>query len=192
MLANLYDFDKTVYPRDSGTDFFIYCLRKNPKLIKYLPKVAVSGIKFLMDFGDNDQNKSNLYCFVKGIFVQQLAKDFWDEHIDDIFPFFLPQNRKLPTVVCSASPVFLLKPICERLKVDVLIATEVDPRTGVIFGKNCKGHEKIVRIKKQLPEYEFENVYSDSIKHDKEILALGKRAFKATKGKLEEIDISTL
>jgi HAD superfamily phosphoserine phosphatase-like hydrolase len=192
LLANLYDFDKTVYPRDSGTDFFKYCLRKKPSLIKYLPKIAVSGLKFVMHIGDNDINKSNLYCFVKGVYVQQLARDFWDEHIDEIYPFFLPQNRDLPAVVCSASPEFFLKPVCEKLKVDTLIATKVNPRTGVIFGKNCKGHEKIERIKKQLPDYEFENVYSDSIKNDKEMLSLGKKAFKATKGRLEKIDINSL
>ncbi len=189
MLANLYDFDKTVYPRDSGKDFFKFCFFKRPSLIKYLPKIIISGIKFTLNIGNNDVNKSNLYCFVKDVYVQQLAKEFWEKHYADIYPFFLPENRTLPAVVCSASPEFFLKPICEKLKVDVLIATKVNPRTGIIFGRNCKGHEKIERIKNQIPEYEFENVYSDTVRDDKELLSLGKKAFKVTKGKMEEIRI---
>ena len=66
----------------------------------------------------------------------------------------------------------------------------MNPETGEISGQNCKGTEKVNRIKKEIPRYSFRHVYSDSLKHDGPILALGERAFKATKGKLKEISVN--
>ncbi len=189
MLANLYDFDKTVYPRDSGVDFLKYCIRNHPHLIKCLPKILFFGLRFILKIGDNDKNKSKMYCFVKGVDIQKLAQDFWDEKGDEIYSFFLPQNRELPTVVCSASPEFLLDVICKKLKVDVLIATKINSKTGVLESKNCKHNEKVARIKAQIPDYEFANVYSDSFETDKPILKLGQRAFILKKGNMKEVFI---
>ncbi len=38
MKINLYDFDNTIYEGDSSTDFFFYCLKKYPKIVKIIPK----------------------------------------------------------------------------------------------------------------------------------------------------------
>ncbi|MBQ7595489.1 MAG: phosphoserine phosphatase, partial [Clostridia bacterium] len=46
MMIDLYDFDKTVYPKDSTSDYWLFCLKKKPKLIKYLPKQVWSAVKF--------------------------------------------------------------------------------------------------------------------------------------------------
>ena len=46
-------------------------------------------------------------------------------------------------VVISASPEFLLKPICEKININYLIASRVDIKTGVLLGKNCYGKEKV-------------------------------------------------
>ena len=34
---NVYDFDKTIYRRDSSTDFILYLFRRRPALLRFLP-----------------------------------------------------------------------------------------------------------------------------------------------------------
>lgn len=189
MKANLYDFDKTVFPADSETVFWLFCLKKQPKLLRFLPCQIISMIRFSLKLGDTDRMKSKLFGFLKAIDSEKMVESFWAENDKHIYPFFINRDTSLPTVVCSASPEFLLKPICERLGVQKLIGTKMNPETGEISGRNCKGKEKVKRISAELPDYNFYCVYSDSIKHDGPILALGERNFKATKGKIEEINI---
>lgn len=35
---NVYDFDGTIYNGDSTIDFFLYALKRNPSVLRYLPK----------------------------------------------------------------------------------------------------------------------------------------------------------
>ncbi|HZK39408.1 MAG TPA: haloacid dehalogenase-like hydrolase [Clostridia bacterium] len=187
MKANLYDFDKTVFPTDSETIFWLFCLRRHPKLLRFLPGQIINMIRFSLKLGDVDKLKSKLFGFLKAVDSEKIVQDFWDEKDKYIYPFFINRDTTLPTVVCSASPEFLLQPICDKLGVQKLIGTRMNPKTGEIIGRNCKGTEKVNRIKEEIPDYSFYCVYSDSLKHDGPILALGERSFKTTRGKIEEL-----
>ena len=188
MKANLYDFDKTVFPTDSETVFWLFCLKNQPKLIRFLPGQIISMIRFTLKLGDTDQMKSKLFGFLKAVDSEKMVESFWNENRGKIYPFFINRDKALPTVVCSASPEFLLRPVCERLGVEKLIGTNMNPKTGEISGRNCKGKEKVNRISAELPDYSFYCVYSDSLKHDGPIFALGERNFKAVKGNITEIN----
>jgi phosphatidylglycerophosphatase C len=187
MKANLYDFDKTVFPTDSETIFWLFCLKRQPGLLRFLPGQIVSMLRFSLKLGDTDKMKSKLFGFLKAVDCEKMVQAFWDENYKHIYPFFIKRDTALPTVVCSASPEFLLQPICEKLGVQKLIGTKMNPKTGEISGRNCKGKEKVSRIASEFPDYTFNCVYSDSIKHDGPIFALGERTFKATKGTITEI-----
>ena len=39
---NVFDFDNTIYDGESAIDFFLYYLKKDPKLIRYLPSIIVA------------------------------------------------------------------------------------------------------------------------------------------------------
>ena len=49
MKLYLYDFDGTIYDGDSSVDFFKYCLKKNPKIKKMLPKIGLKFIKYKLN-----------------------------------------------------------------------------------------------------------------------------------------------
>lgn len=34
---NVFDFDDTIYKGDSSIDFYLFCLKENVRLIRYLP-----------------------------------------------------------------------------------------------------------------------------------------------------------
>ncbi|MDO4495461.1 MAG: haloacid dehalogenase-like hydrolase [Clostridiaceae bacterium] len=187
---DLFDFDKTVYPYDSETVFLFYCILHRPYLIILGPWLLLNLILFFLGFGDNF--KGRCFSFLRFIDGEKMAKKFWEKQQKRIYPIFEPQNRERPVVVCSASPEFLLKPICEKYKVNTLIATRMNPKTGKIEGFNCKDKQKPLRIAEAVPDAEFVNVCSDSIKSDVHIFELGEKCFHAKKGVLTEMSIEEI
>ena len=61
---NVYDFDKTIYDGDSTVDFYFFCLKQTPKMLKYLPYQGFSFIKYLFGFIDKTHFKEKFFsCF---------------------------------------------------------------------------------------------------------------------------------
>ena len=83
----------------------------------------------------------------------------------------------------SASPEFLLEPICERLGIKNLIASRVDCKTGIYNGENCYGEEKVNRLNEIFPNIKINEFYSDSYS-DQPLASLSKSAFLVLGSKL--------
>ena len=79
-------------------------------------------------------------------------------------------------MIISASPTFLLEPICDKLNIKYLIASKVDKHTGRYTGLNCYGEEKIRRFNEIFSNSSIDNFYSDSLS-DAPIASLAKHAF---------------
>lgn len=184
MLADLYDFDKTVYPTDSATAFWLFCLRRHPNLIRHMPHQIYSAIKFLFKKINLTDFKGEFFCFVKSIDAQKEAQLFWKKNICKIYPWFKPKENDVKTVVCSASPEFEITPVLRELGAHVIIGTKMNPKTGKISGKNCKGQEKVERIKKEAEGYVFRNAYTDNPKSDAPLLSLAENKFLIKNGKI--------
>ncbi len=187
MTADLYDFDKTVFPKDSATAYWLFCLKKNPVIIKHLPHQIISGMKFLLGRIDLSLFKQEFFCFVRSIDAVKEAEAFWDENGNKIYEWFEPDKNDVKTVVCSASPEFEIEPILKKLGADVIIGTKIDPVTGKMTGKNCKGKEKVERIKKEAGEFVFRNAYSDNPESDAPLLSLAENRYVIKKGKINKI-----
>ena len=178
---NLYDFDKTVYPTNSMVEFWGYCIRKHPKVLLYSPVQLFAcihlGIQKLRGKEDYKLFKERFFSYIRIIDAEKCSEGFWEEHIHRIYDWFLPENRQMKTVVCSGSCEFFLKPVCDKLGVDYLIGTKMDPKTAKIDGPNCRSEEKAKRLKVHFKENTFYSVYSDALINDAPILALGKHKF---------------
>lgn len=183
MAIDLYDFDKTVYPTDSTTAFWLWCLLHRPWIVVYLPIQIVLFLLYGLKILNTRNFKSLFLRFVALINTKSSVKAFWDKHQTKIYHWFLPENREQFSVVASASPDFLLTEICNRLKVDKLICTHCSEKSGKIIGENCKGKEKVTRLKKDFPDAIVNTVYSDDLKSDAPIFALGKTKTHTVNGK---------
>ena len=107
--------------------------------------------------------------------IDTAVERFWDEKEGKIHKWYL--NMKAPTdVIISASPEFLLEPICKRLGVGKLMASRTDKHTGLFEGKNCHGEEKVVRFRALFPNDEVEEFYSD-LYCDTPMAKIAKKAF---------------
>lgn len=172
MNLDIYDFDKTIVPFDSGTKFTFYCMIHYPWCILYMPIIAIAWVLMSLKIIGFTAFKRIVFVYIMLVPTQRAVKGFWDKNEKFVHPWF--KDRERYSVVISASPDFLLNEISKRLGFDELICTVHNKKTGAIIGENCKGDEKVRRF------YELHNkedvnvidVYSDSIPHDRPIFSL--------------------
>ncbi len=158
---NVYDFDKTIYNGDSTADFYFFCLKRHFKILKCFPSLFCAYFKFyIFRKGTKTQFKEKMYRFLKYADIKKDLDDFWKAKSKNIKDFYIKQ-KKTDDVIISASPVFLLEPICKQLNVS-LIASEVDKKTGKYTGINCHGYEKVRRFHEIYGESKIDCFYSDS------------------------------
>lgn len=171
---DIYDFDKTIVPFDSGSLFIAYCFLHYPWIIIYLPVLIISALLMLLHIIDFTQFKRICFMFVPMIPLKKAVKGFWDRHEHQVHPWFMEKDESREYVVISASPDFLLNDIKKRLNIKNLICTTHNKRTGAIIGENCRGKEKINRLYNEFNEEHINvvDVYSDSLRHDKYIFSL--------------------
>lgn len=182
MKRNVYDFDGTIYRGDSTADFFVYCIGRYPKI---LPDFLGSAVLFAgMGLGlvEKTRAKERFYRFLR--FVpdpERSVIDFWQSHEINLEKWYLSQ-KSADDLIISASPEFLLSPICRQLGV-ALLGSRVDPKTGKTDGINCHDAEKVRRMREAYPDTQIEKFYSDSAS-DTPLAALAKDAYFVRRGKI--------
>lgn len=173
---NVYDFDKTIYKKDSSVEFYLFALRKKPWLVFYsLPIQVVAFIKYKLKLISKEILKEKYFCFLKYIDTRSMVEKFVKKEKMNIANWYLKQKR-LDDVVISASPEFIVKPFMQQFNIQNVIASQVDEKYGVFFTKNCHGKEKVKRFKEKYKIEEMEKFYSDS-QTDKPMAQMAKMAF---------------
>ena len=172
---NVFDFDGTIYAGDSTKDFFFYCLKHYKKIRGHIFPVILYGAGFGLKIVKKKTFKQKLLSFVSKIEdIDKAVLDFWEINQKNIKNFYM-EMKKDTDIIISASPEFLLKPICDKLGVTVM-ATRVDKNTGVFDGENCHGQEKVRRFLEKYPDAEIDKFYSD-LYCDTPLAKLAKEAF---------------
>ncbi len=159
---NVYDFDGTIYNGDSSIDFFLYVIKHKPSILRFVPKQIAGFVLYGIKKIEKTKLKEYFFSFLLGIDADALSIGFWEQNKNKVFDWYLKQQAE-GDIIISASPEFLLKPICDRLKIRHLIASKVDPKTGVFISENCRGAEKVNRLREELNVNRIDNFYSDSL-----------------------------
>ena len=176
-MMNVYDFDGTIYNGDSSIDFYLFCLKKKPSIIFLLPIQIFGILLYKLKLKNKEYMKSKFFYFLRKLKnVDELVKEFWNKNSKKIQKWYLDQKSKTDVII-SASPEFLLKPLEKELKIDAIIASKVNKKTGVFESKNCYGEEKVSRFKNEYKNQKIENFYTDSIKADAPIMKLAKNNY---------------
>ena len=173
---NVYDFDQTVYYPDSSYHFFLWCLKKHPgDVLPVIPKSMILALRYKRGKVSAKSLKQQLFSFLARLNDVDLeVKSFWDCHRQNMQDWYMRQKRD-DDLIISASPEFLLAPITKELGVR-LIATKMDPHTGMIFGENCHDREKVLRFREAFPDGEIDEFYSDSMS-DSPLADLAKQSY---------------
>ena len=166
--VDIYDFDKTLVPFDSGSLFIGYCALHYPWVLVYLPVWFIACLLFALRVLSLQKFKNLCFGFLPLVPVQRAAKGFWEKHLHQVYPWFTQKKR--PAVIISASPDFLLEELQRRLGLPYLLCTRHNPKTGRILGQNCRGEEKVRRFHRAFPGVQVVDVYSDSLGDRKSVV----------------------
>ena len=176
MTSNVYDFDKTIFSKDSSVEFYKFCLKKKPSILKYIFVQLFYFVLYIFSFIDKTKFKEHVFVFLKSFDnIDDLVKEFWKINKSKIYTWY-PKKHQDNDIVISASPYFLLRPICDELGIKNLIASDVDPKTGKFNRPNCYGEEKVKRLNEEFGEVEINEFYSDSFS-DQPLADLSKEPF---------------
>ncbi len=179
---NTYDFDKTVFWPDSSYTFVMFCLRRFPKTRRTLPGTGLLALRYRRGRLRSKELKEQIFSFLPLIEdIDAVVDEFWRLNRWRLQGWYLAQKRE-DDVIISASPEFLLRPICQSLGVR-LIGTRMDKHTGRIDGENCHDREKVRRFYEALPGAHTECFYSDSLS-DSPMAEIAHKAVMVKKGKL--------
>lgn len=174
----LFDVDKTLIHGDSMFYFLIYSIKKKPYLALYLPILFIKLLAYKAKIIDTVKAKESMFYALNYLNEDDL-KEFYNKIIKpNIYKDALSEIKKLKNngyyiLLISASPECYLKYFKDEDFIDNLIGTKlkfVNNRfTNKIIGFNCKGKEKVSRIKKFLEQNKLKIdkknsvAYSDSL-----------------------------
>lgn len=178
----IFDIDFTLTKKETSIELYKYMLRKDPKLIKHLPKHLITLLLYGIKFYDEKKSKEAFLRFMDGVEekeVQRIVKDFYREKLSTIiYEDAIKMIKKLKNegykiYLISASGEFYLNELYNIKEVDKIIGTRFKVENGVfkslMEGANCKGEEKIKRLMEELKkdnvEVDFKSSYmfSDSL-----------------------------
>ncbi len=186
---NVYDFDNTIYRGESSLDLFFYYLKKNPSLVRYLPKAVVGITKYKLGMVAIDGLLNNYAVFAEDFLrgiktLDEDMEDFWDKHMHKVKPFYLAQQRE-DDLIISASPEFFLEVLFKRIGIKNFIGTTVDMEKGKVRFA-CFRENKIPAFKSRYPNAKIENFYSDSM-NDKPLMDISKNVFLVKGNRIKQI-----
>lgn len=179
-----FDFDGTMTVKDSFTAF----LKWRAGTVRYgfgLARLVPALIAYLFH-RDRGRIKAQAVAeFLKGVPRAQLEKDaaafaerYWDELLrpDALATWRKWRGEPVKLVIVTASPDLTVGPFAQRLGADALLGTQLafDPENrvvGAFSGPNCRGPEKVVRLKELFgPDFQLKAAYGDT-SGDHEMLA---------------------
>ena len=184
MKFDLYDFDGTIYDGDSGVDMVFYAIKKKPWIIfNILGSIGVV-LLYILKLRTKEDMKNRLFNFLKYFpDTDELVNGFWESHEHKIKKFFKDKKSHSKDIIISASASFWLEPIALKYKVHDLIATDVDPHTGIIKNNNCHGKEKVKLFYSKYPKAKVMKMYTDSV-HDLPLIEEAREGILVKKNKL--------
>lgn len=186
----IFDIDYTITKKETLMEFFKYAIKNDKKNIRFLPRAIFCGSMYKLKLYDERKVKEKFLKFIDGIKEKDLAtlvKNFYNCKLKTIlYKDALNMIRKLKNegydiYLISASPEFYVNEFYNIKEVDKIIGTRFNFVNGIFLrtmeGDNCKGEEKVRRLKEFLKEEKIEvdfkesYMFSDSLS-DKPLLDL--------------------
>lgn len=178
----IFDVDYTITSRETLQELYKYAISEDKRNIKYAPRAIYSGLMYVLGRYDEKKVKEKFLKFLVGMDENKL-KDFvcrfYENRLNKIlYKDSIEKMKELKKegydiYLISASPEFYLNELYKIEEVDNIIGTRFVIKdgkfTGKMFGKNCKGEEKVNRLKEVLTKEKIEvdflksYMFSDSL-----------------------------
>lgn len=176
---NVYDFDNTIYDGESVFDFYLFSVRRQPGLIRYLFVVLGTLIRYKLCCISAEEFEKIAKKHAKSYLLRVrdmdgLIREFWDKNEHKIKPFYKAVMRE-DDVIISASVDILLKELFSRIGIKHYIASKVDKISGEVL-EICYRKNKVSLFQREFPNTQIDNFYTDS-KNDAAMMQLAKKTY---------------
>ena len=180
----LFDFDGTLYPKDSFTGFIFYTLSKRHivrKGLQILPWIQAYYLSLYPAHSMRPRLFQSMFKNISADFVDKLAEEYAQKIVKNLDPKLfkqlqLHQKKGDQVVLVSASVDLYLKPICKFLNIE-LICTQTEIKSGLLTGnyisEDCSCEQKKIRIQQQYNLDDYQHIYAyGNSEEDLEMLSL--------------------
>lgn len=186
---NVYDFDNTIYDGESLFDFYLFCLKKDFKFIKYFKVITLCLIKYKLCLISQEKlyELCSIYChdFLTDVGdLDKAAKEFWDTHQHKIKKWYF-DYKKDDDVIVSANFDIFLKEILKRINVSNCISSQVDPKNKEVKVL-CFRSAKVSLYEEKYGNTPIDNFYTDS-KNDMPLIEISQNAYLIKNNKIKKI-----
>ena len=157
-----FDFDGTLTVRDSFKAFLVW-RTSGLRLLRGLARLTPAALRYALDRDRERLKTATVAEFLAGAHSEQLAADaddfcsaVWDRFMrpDALATWAEWGRRGALRVIVTASPDMTVSPFARRLGADALIGTKLAVSaqgllTGAFSTPNCRGQEKVVRLRQR-------------------------------------------
>jgi len=180
-----FDFDGTLTIRDSFSAFLKWRAGRRRWLVGCL-RLAPDALAYAFHRDRGRIKAAAVREFLKGVPRAELeadARTFAEQHSrsmlrpDAVAAWKSWRNQPVRLGIVTASPEIVVTPFARGLGADYLIGTELafdagDRVAGGFVSPNCRGPEKVVRLKAAFgPDFELKAAYGDTT-GDREMIAI--------------------
>ena len=182
-----FDFDNTIYNGESVFHFYLFSIKYNPKVAKYIPVVFYNLVKYklgkttMQDLEEAVKKYANDYLHSFDD-VNRLICDFWDSHIKNIKPWYQPNEED---IIITASFNLIMEELCKRLNIKNCICSIVNPETMTVEYLNFRDNKRKTFIEKY-KNTEIDEFYTDNMV-DKPMIDFAKKAYLVKGNKIKRI-----
>lgn len=192
-----FDFDGTLTVRDSFNAFLAWRVPR-PRFIGGLVSLSPALAAYALNRDRGRLKAAAIEEFLAGRTPAEVGAEatsfceaIWERFMrpDALESWNAWKGRGATLVIVTASPAITVEPFARRLGADVLLGTrlklDADGKiAGPLAGENCRGAEKVVRLRERFgPDVRLAAAYGDT-SGDTEMLAIADEAgFRRFKGR---------
>lgn len=177
VIMRAFDFDNTIYKGESVFHFYLFSIKYNPKVSKYIPIVIFNLIKYKLGkttMEDLEQAaKKYAYDYLNSFDnKEKLISDFWDRHIKNIKSWYRPKDDD---IIITASLNLIMDELCNRLGVKNCICSVVNTDTMQVEYLNFRDNKRKTFVEKY-KDKSVDEFYTDNMV-DKPMIDIADKAY---------------
>lgn len=185
MAIAIFDFDGTIISRDSLPDFLVQTCGLRAFLLRLPWIILLRGMALTGIISTHRAKEWVISSFLKGMRTDDFHRaclQYASRIPYFVYPAALEEIRRHQKegneiVIISASVPDWIRPWAQTVGIQLVEGTELETQNQVLTGRfstpNCKGKEKVHRLRRLYPDFASETlyVYGDST-GDKDLLAI--------------------
>lgn len=183
----VFDFDNTIYNGESVFDFYLFSIKYNPKVAKYVPLAVFNLFKYklgktTMQDLENAVKKYSSFYMNSFDDKEKLVQDFWNSHMKKIKPWYKPQADD---VIITANFNMLIDEACNRLGIKNCICSVVNRESLQVEYLNFKENKRKTFFE-IYGNSEIDEFYTDTML-DKPMIDVAQKAYLVKGNKITRI-----